>query len=426
MELNQDDLGMILEESVLYDRMVPSRIYRTDLMLPRKRNVVLSVICKDIEKTMERIKSGKVLKLPPQYRYFVKQKNVTKRVLGKTSRVLVDKNAVREFCNKYHFTWLTEPMANGCSIVSLSDEMNMFFSRMKTRSIRQGIPEFLSYLNGCIPTIRKVSDQTNIIVIDAMDYLFTRNTIPNALKENPIYYLYYMLRNQIEAMLQYPYDIILIGETSSILLRPSEMDAKRVRQFFTNLFSFMSINQSILDKLEKELEREQKKNRREEDIQDLPTPNPYQTISMAVDKGNPKETRREPPAKAKEPEKLPAEKSRLTKLSTIEDDYDEPDPKKKPDANLFDAYSDEEDEKKSSSDEEEEEGEEKKELSDEDEEFVPYSDEDPFGYEAKKDKGRPRQAKIRSKVIEPGSKKQQELLKNQEKIVVRANKTVKN
>ena len=195
-----------------------------------------------------------------------------------------------------------------------------------------------------------------------------------------------------------------MGHGNSIYLNPSKMNQKSIKQFFTNLFVFMSTTQKYLDQLSKQLD-------------DEITPVP----DVPVKDNQIRSAYQSTPAQASPPEKPKPDESKSSSLSIISDEdmpQDDDDILDHLDVEV-DEITDDEDEDPIASNQpttSEEQDIPEEEL------IIPDDDLDPFSEPDKPKKKRP--AQIKSKLITPGSKKQEQLLKAQQKIVVRPGKTI--
>lgn len=393
----EDDI-IFFNESILYDRTKYSRINRTDVLLPRGnpsgKNILLSVVCKDFPTTLERIRSGKTVKIPPSYRTFVKPYMSTKKVFNITKRISIDRKEIRNFTVENHLLWTQSLANNNNAIADISTEINLFLTAANTRPIGLITNNFVPYLISCIHTMPKTTNQTNIILLDAVDWLFSRTTKPSDLKSNPIYLLFRLMKQDISKLTDLNVDIVLMGNGTSIIFNPSKMDDKDVRQFNNNLMLFMNININVLKKLEKELQKDDPKNIAEPEISPIAKMSGATTNKMSYPEADVSTVT------AEEDPKIPTLKSIIDDMDG--EDGDSGDYEEQPPTDGDDT---------------------EKPADDGDEIFIPFSDDDPFGYDANKPE-KPRKAKVRSKLIEPGSPKQQQLLDQQKKIVVRSVKTI--
>lgn len=401
--MQNNDNFEIMEESILYDRTKYSRINRTDILMPRGnpsgKNMLLTVVCKDFATTLVRMQSGKTIKIPPSYRTFVRPYMNTKKVFNITKRIAIDRKEIRNFSVSNRLLWTQSMTSNTNAISDISFEMALFFDAAKTRPISTIISNFIPYLTSCIQSMPKTVSQKNILLIDAVDWLFTRATNVNDLKTNPVYLLYWILKHEPENLSEFDIDIILMGTGTSIIFNPSKMSSKEVKQFNNNLMIFMNMNINIIEKLERELKKE-------DDIKKDISPN----ISASAQRFGATISDAEVGDLDNPPKTIPTLKTIIDDMSDDKTEYE---------------YDYDEDDGKSSdnTDEDQSSNEHDNSKDDGDEIFVPFSDDDPFGYEANKPE-RPRKAKIRSKLIEPGSLKQQQLLEQQKKINVRSEKTI--
>ena len=264
----EETLPELMEESILYDRTKYGRINRTDILLPRGtpngKNVLLTVLCNDFQITLDRIRTGKTIKLPPSYRTYIKPYLSTKKVFGIVNRISLNRKEVRSFSVANRLIWTPTLNSNSNAINDISTEINLFLRNTKNRPISTVINAFVPYLTGCIKTMPKTPNQKNIILIDAIDWLFSRTTKVNDLKGNPIYLLYRILITEPEMFDSINMDFVLMGNGTSIIFNPTKMSSKEIKQFVTNLFIFMNTNMNIMKKLEKELEKESEKERQQE------------------------------------------------------------------------------------------------------------------------------------------------------------------
>lgn len=438
-----DDNFELLEESLLYDRLKYSKIYRTDVLLPRGDpngyNMLITVIGKDITSSLPRLMSGKAITVPPSYRYLLKPAVSSKRIFGTTKRISVNRKEIRTFARNNRLTWINNTSSNASVISDVTTEMSLYFAGASTRQLAVGVKGFPKFLSSNIASLKlkKPELQRNIIVIDALDYTFTKTSMPNDLKSNPIFMIYKIMKDFPDLVQELNYDFILMGLNASVMFNPVKINAQEAKQFFTNLFIFMKINMRELDLLQKELEREEAKNKKSTDqaaavdLSKLTGP-AKSIVADQLDDSKPTSTsvtrniqavRNVPKAAISSSNNIsdsqPKDQSKPTtvdnskrSLSTVVDVEDENKPKTNTvDDNMFDDMLSSDDEAKQKSGDPD------------DEIFNPDGDEDPFGKEETKIR-RP-VTRIKSKVIIPGSPKQQELLRQQDDIKVRGSMTVK-
>lgn len=401
-----------LGESIQFDRLTPSRINRTSIILPRGipvgRNVVLTILCRDIHTTMERIQDRTTVQFMSPYRYFIKPYTVQKSIMGIKRLITTDRKITRTFCASNQMTWVTKPMSDMNAIVDVSTEMSLYFDRLQNRPITTIIDQFIPYLQGCIPHLPKTTTQRNIILIDALDYPFNKTTKLAALKSNPIYAIYRLLRDHPDVFSGTNLEFVLMGHGNSIYINPSKMNQKTIKQFFTNLFLFMNTTQKYLDQISKQLDSEITP------VVDIPVKdNQIQSAYRTVQ------------AKASPPDKTPSD-SKSPSLSIVSDDdmaQDDPeDILDRLDVDVDEISGEDEENDPIGSNQPEEDSASEQDIPEDEQIFTVDDDEDPFAEIEKPKKKKP--AQIKSKLIEPGSKKQEQLLQAQQKIVVRPGKTI--
>ena len=415
MDMIPDEMDLVdpvypnlLEESILFDRAKNSRINRTDVLLPRGnpngKNVLVTLLCKDAQTTVDRLKSGKVLKVPPQYRYFVKPVVYTKKVFAVTRRFVTNRAQMRDFCIKNGFIWTPQLTSNFNTVSEISSEINLYMQRAEHRSVNQVVNEFLPYLDSCIYQMPKSPTQRNIIVIDALDYLFTRTMTLVELKTNPAYLIYRIAHNEPSLLTKRNYEFVFMGLKTSMIFSPAGMTDKEMKQFFVNLFIFMNTNIAAVKAAENKMLSQSDEEEKKDPIPDVPKKDgmivsPYQTAVKFDDNPAGQMDQSEPTAP------VATAVSPKIALTSIDDSDTVDAPETKPSLFVVD------DEPATEADPD-------------DEVFIPFSDDDPFGYDTTKEPARAKTARVRSKLILPDSPKQQELLRNQAKIVIRGEKTI--
>lgn len=401
----------LMEESIMYSRLVNSRIIRTDVMMPRGEpsgsNVLLSIICDDLQATIDRIRTGKVIKLPPSYRQFVKPYTMTKTVFNRTKRFTADRKKLREFCTNNNLIYSPSVTSNRNTITDISDMVTTFLEYGKMRSLNDICEKFIPYLKSCLFTMPKAISQKNIILIDLNDYSFTRSSRPKYMKLNPLFILYRILKFDPELAKDFNCDIILMGSHQSMMVNPSTITAKELRQFYTNIFTLMNMSIEERAKFDAAVDKEFKS-------QQIKTMDPKtDNLQIGLSNDNNK-------ASSDNDDKKNSSGSKLTSVIDGEDNEENNDSKKDDGEESGNSFNDIFDDDNIPTNSEEE-----PETTDsEDEIFVPDSEEDPFGDQSSAKKKRARVDRVRSRVIEPGSAKQKELLENQSKIVVRRDKTI--
>jgi hypothetical protein len=281
------DEFQIITEAVLYNQIMPNKMYSNIFQLPSgsppKHGVLISMFCLDFQKSLLWLSSGKNVSLRGQYPYAYSNYLLSGKLYGRPYKTYKNRQAIRKMIVESKFIQKQSLDTDDLNtIYDASGILSIFMQYSKQRGIGAILKEFPEIFNSTLPSLKETKQPTKkIVIINVDDFSYDINSPINELKSDPLFLLYYIIRRGMNDNILLDVDIILAGNGKTMMFNPTKISKKEYAVFSTSFFNIIKIDYNKKIKESKELSAKEKEDTINTTPEKVPIKVPEQKLSAA-------------------------------------------------------------------------------------------------------------------------------------------------